>query len=105
KSSQGVQTELRSSVDQNRRDGGAGIRFLTETVTSPTLINQFKQIATELPGSKWIQYEPVNNDNAIAGAKIALGSPALPVYKFDKAERILSQIGRASCRERVYMMA
>src|ERR1041385_2653581 len=48
------QTELRAAVDQNRGDGGAGIRFLTETVTSPTLISQFKQIQAELPNSKWI---------------------------------------------------
>jgi molybdopterin-containing oxidoreductase family iron-sulfur binding subunit len=32
----------------------------------------------------------VNNDNAIAGAKLAFGSPAHTVYKFDQAERILS---------------
>ena len=30
---------LRSAIDENRTDGGAGIRFLTQTVTSPTLIN------------------------------------------------------------------
>jgi MoCo/4Fe-4S cofactor protein with predicted Tat translocation signal len=87
---QAFQAELRSAVDQNRVDGGAGVRILTETVTSPTLINQFKQLQAELPNSKWIQYEPVNNDNEMAGAKMALGAPAQAVYKFDKAERILS---------------
>src|SRR5215510_4717402 len=54
-------TELRAAVEQNRGDGGAGIRFLTPTVVSPTLVAQFKQIATELPNSRWCQYEPVNN--------------------------------------------
>ena len=87
---QAFSTELRAAVETNRADGGAGIRFLTETVTSPTLISQFKQIAAELPNSKWIQYEPVNDDNAMAGAKMAFGSTAQPVYEFDKAERILS---------------
>ncbi|MFN0278644.1 MAG: TAT-variant-translocated molybdopterin oxidoreductase [Pyrinomonadaceae bacterium] len=82
--------ELRAAIEQNRSDGGAGVRFLTETVTSPTLIDQFAKIKTELPNSKWIQYEPVNQDNAMAGAKMAFGSPAQAVYKFDKAERILS---------------
>jgi molybdopterin-containing oxidoreductase family iron-sulfur binding subunit len=82
--------ELRAKVDENRTDGGAGIRFLTETVTSPTLIAQFKQIATELPNSRWYQYEPVNNDNAMAGAKLAFGSPVHTVYHFDKADRVLS---------------
>ena len=82
--------ELRSAVEENRRDGGAGVRFLTETVTSPTLIDQFAKIKTELPNCKWVQYEPVNQDNAMTGAKMAFGSPVQAVYKFDKAERILS---------------
>ena len=83
-------TELRGNVNENRVDNGAGIRFLTETVTSPTLIEQFKQLSAELPGARWYQYEPVNNDNAIAGAKLAFGSPVHTIYKFDKADRVLS---------------
>jgi molybdopterin-containing oxidoreductase family iron-sulfur binding subunit len=81
---------VRSAVDENRADGGAGVRFLTETITSPTLNEQFKQLFTELPNAKLYQYEPVNNDNAMAGAKMAFGSPAHTVYQFDKADRILS---------------
>ncbi|HLM60561.1 MAG TPA: TAT-variant-translocated molybdopterin oxidoreductase, partial [Pyrinomonadaceae bacterium] len=46
-------TELRARVDENRVDGGAGVRFLTETVTSPTLIAQMRQILTELPNARW----------------------------------------------------
>jgi molybdopterin-containing oxidoreductase family iron-sulfur binding subunit len=87
---QNFMTEIRAAIDENRADGGAGIRFLTETVTSPTLIGQVKQLLTELPNAKHYQHEPVNNDNAMAGAKMAFGSPAHTVYKFDQAERILS---------------
>ncbi|MGH7783144.1 MAG: TAT-variant-translocated molybdopterin oxidoreductase, partial [Candidatus Binatia bacterium] len=76
-------TALRAAVEDNRKDGGAGIRFLTQTVTSPTLAEQFKQVAAELPNSRWYQYEPVNTDNELAGAKLAFGAPAQPVYKFD----------------------
>ncbi|CAN5371497.1 TAT-variant-translocated molybdopterin oxidoreductase [soil metagenome] len=82
-------TALRSSIEQNRADGGAGIRFLTQTVTSPTLIHQMAKIKAELPNSKWVQYEPVNKDNALAGAKLAFGTPAQTVYRFDRAERVL----------------
>ena len=82
-------TELRGKVNENRVDNGAGIRFLTETITSPTLIDQFKQLSAELPGARWHQYEPINNDNAMAGAKLAFGSPVHTVYKFDKADRVL----------------
>lgn len=81
---------VRTAVEENRTDGGAGIRFLTPTVTSPTLQAQFGQIAAELPNSRWIQYEPVNSDNSLSGAKLAFGSAAHTVYKFDKAERVLS---------------
>jgi MoCo/4Fe-4S cofactor protein with predicted Tat translocation signal len=81
---------LRGTIEENRADGGAGIRFLTETVTSPTLIAQFKQILAELPNARWYQYEPLNKDNAAAGAKMAFGSPVRTIYKFDQADRILS---------------
>lgn len=87
---QAFATEFRGKVEENRQSGGAGIRFLTETVTSPTLIAQFKQILTELPNAKWYQYEPVNKDNAYQGAKLAFGSAVNTVCKFDKAERILT---------------
>jgi molybdopterin-containing oxidoreductase family iron-sulfur binding subunit len=90
KSWQNFMTTLRTSIEENRADGGAGIRFLTPTVSSPTLQDQFKKLQAELPNFRWYQYEPVNNDNAFAGSKLAFGSPVHPVYKFDAAERILS---------------
>ncbi len=87
---QSFMNALREKTDENRVDGGAGIRFLTETVTSPTLIAQMAQLQRELPNSRWYQYEPVNKDSATAGAKMALGSAVNTVYKFDLAERVLT---------------
>ena len=87
---QSFMTQLRAKLDENRADGGAGVRFLTETVTSPTLIAQMRQILAELPNARWYQYEPVNKDNSIAGAKLAFGSPAQPIYKFDQATHVVS---------------
>ena len=72
-------------------DGGAGVRFLTRDghlADAASISSQ--RLKAELPNSKWIQYEPVNQDNAMAGAKLAFGSPVQTIYKFDKAERILS---------------
>ncbi len=83
-------TDFRAAIDENRKDGGAGVRFLTETVTSPTLIDQMNRVKAEFPNSKWVQYEPVNSDNAMAGAKLAFGAPVQTVYKFNKANRILT---------------
>ncbi|MEP6922177.1 MAG: TAT-variant-translocated molybdopterin oxidoreductase [bacterium] len=82
--------ELRTTLDEQRPKQGAGIRFLTETVTSPTLAAQLKSILTEFPQAKWHQYEPVNNDNARAGAMMAFGQPVNTLYDFSKADRILS---------------
>jgi molybdopterin-containing oxidoreductase family iron-sulfur binding subunit len=73
-----------------RAKQGAGLRFLTETITSPTLAAQMKEVLTALPQAKWHQYEPVNNDNARAGAVLAFGQPVNTIYDFSKAERILS---------------
>jgi MoCo/4Fe-4S cofactor protein with predicted Tat translocation signal len=87
---QAFMTALRTKVEENRVDGGAGIRFLTETVTSPSLIAQMAQIQRELPNSRWYQYEPVNKDSATAGAKMAFGSAVNTVYRFDLAERVLT---------------
>lgn len=87
---QAFMNDLRTKIDEERAGGGAGIRFLSETVSSPTLIGQFNQLKTELPNAKWYQFEPVNKDNAVAGAKLAFGSAVNTVYKFDEAERVLA---------------
>ncbi len=82
--------EIRTLLDEQRPKQGSGIRFLTETVTSPTLGAQLSAILTEFPQAKWHQYEPANNDNARAGAIQALGQPVNTIYNFEKADRVLS---------------
>ncbi len=81
---------MRSILDEQRPKQGAGIRFLTETIISPTLGAQMQELRTALPQAKWHQYEPANRDNARAGAIAAFGQPVNITYKFDQAKRILS---------------
>ena len=86
--------EIRGLIEKEN-DGlkarkGAGLRFLTETITSPSLAAQLKQILTDFPEAKWHQYEPANRDNARAGAMMAFGQPVNTTYDFSKAARILS---------------
>jgi MoCo/4Fe-4S cofactor protein with predicted Tat translocation signal len=86
--------EIRGLIEKEN-DGlkakkGAGLRFLTETITSPSLAAQLKQILTDFPEAKWHQYEPANRDNARAGAVMAFGQPVNTIYDFSKADRILS---------------
>jgi MoCo/4Fe-4S cofactor protein with predicted Tat translocation signal len=82
--------EIRTALDEQRPKQGAGLRFLTETVTSPTLGAQLQSILAEFPQAKWHQYEPANRDNARAGAVMAFGQPVNTIYNFDQAKRILS---------------
>jgi molybdopterin-containing oxidoreductase family iron-sulfur binding subunit len=82
--------EMRSMLDEQRPKKGAGIRFLTESVISPTFGALMKEVQTALPEAKWHQYEPANRDNALAGAKLAFGQPVNTTYRFDLAQRVLS---------------
>ena len=86
--------EIRGVIEKDgdglKAKRGANLRILTETITSPSLAAQLKQILTDFPEAKWHQYEPVNRDNARAGAVLALGQDVNTTYDFSKAERILS---------------
>jgi molybdopterin-containing oxidoreductase family iron-sulfur binding subunit len=83
-------SSMRSILDEQRPKQGAGIRFLTEPIISPTLGAQMKELLTALPQAKWHQYEPANRDNARAGAMMAFGQPVNTIYHFDVAQRVLS---------------
>jgi len=82
--------EIRAALEQQRAKQGAGIRFLTETITSPSLGAQMNEVLAAFPGARWHQYEPANRDNARAGAALAFGQPVNTTYKFDLAQRVLS---------------
>ena len=79
--------DLLKAQDQTQ---GAGIRILTDTVTSPTLGTQFKAIQQRFPAARWIQYEPLGAHNVRAGTKLAFGQYANPIYKLDAADVLVS---------------
>ena len=70
--------------------GGAGIRILTQTISSPTLAEQLRAFLKIYPQAKWHVYEPVNRDNVLEGAKLAFGQPLETRYDFTKADVIVS---------------
>jgi MoCo/4Fe-4S cofactor protein with predicted Tat translocation signal len=83
-------TAVNDGLEAERLSGGAGLRILTETVTSPTLANQLRQLLAKFPRAKWHQYEPINRDNLQAGARLAFGDNVNTVYRFENADVILS---------------
>jgi MoCo/4Fe-4S cofactor protein with predicted Tat translocation signal len=83
-------TAIRGGLSAQSSSKGAGLRILTETVASPTLAAQIQQVLSLHPSAKWIQWEPVNRDNARAGARMAFGQYVEPLYDLTKADVILS---------------
>jgi MoCo/4Fe-4S cofactor protein with predicted Tat translocation signal len=77
-------------LESQRLNEGAGLRILTETVTSPTLASQLTELLVKLPKAKWHQYEPAGRDYVHEGSRLAFGDVVETVYRFDKAEVILS---------------
>jgi MoCo/4Fe-4S cofactor protein with predicted Tat translocation signal len=81
---------IRGPLNVQKGLQGAGIRILTQTVSSPTLADQLNSILRLYPQAKWHVYEPVNRDNVYEGARMAFGQPVETVYKLDAADVILS---------------
>jgi MoCo/4Fe-4S cofactor protein with predicted Tat translocation signal len=71
-------------------NGGQGLYFLSETITSPTLAAQWKQVQAAYPNARMVQWEPVNQDSSRAASKAAFGSYTDAQYKLEDADVILS---------------
>ena len=77
-------------MERYRLGSGKGLCILTGNVTSPTLSRQLEQLTAAMPDARWYQYEPVNQDSAREGARMAFGRDLNTYYRLDKAQRILS---------------
>ena len=71
-------------------NGGASLALLTETVTSPTLSFQLQQLREKLPRARWYQYDAAARDAAHGGARLAFGEVLDTIYRFDRADIVLS---------------
>ncbi len=69
---------------------GAGLRILTETVTSPSLAAQLRAVLAEFPAAQWHQYEPLGRDNARMGTRVVFGIDLDTQYLIEKADVILA---------------
>src|SRR5215475_12705768 len=69
---------------------GAGLRILTESINSPTLAAQIRDVLARYPSAKWHQWDPASRDSARDGAKLAFGDYADAHYRFDRADVVLA---------------
>ena len=83
---------FRSALDKLKTRQGAGLRILTENVTSPTLAAQLTELLDKdhFPKAKWYQYEPAGRSTVLEGAKLAFDEYVNTHYNFRKADVVLS---------------
>src|SRR5256885_1113522 len=51
-------------LQAQQASGGAGIRILTESITSPTLVSQLQLVLQRFPNAKCIQWQPITHEFA-----------------------------------------
>jgi molybdopterin-containing oxidoreductase family iron-sulfur binding subunit len=70
---------------------GAGpVVLLTGTLTSPTTKQIITEFLAKYPGSKHVQYDADSYSGLLLGAEASYGKRAIPSYRFDKADVIVS---------------
>ena len=81
---------LKTSLERQKAIRGSGLRILTETVSSPTLAKQMRDLLAQLPEARWHQWEPGARDNSRAGAILAFGEAVEVRYDLARADAIVS---------------
>jgi molybdopterin-containing oxidoreductase family iron-sulfur binding subunit len=76
-------------LEKQRAKNGAGIRILTQTVTSPTLFAQIQDVLKSYPAAKWYQWEATGHGRRM-GSQLAFGQFLNTTYKFDQADVVLA---------------
>src|SRR5436190_483002 len=81
---------LNDQLNEQQKKHGAGLRILTETITSPTLTAQIQALLKKFPEAVWHQFDPLSRDNEIEGARQAFGETFIPHYHFERAKAVLA---------------
>jgi MoCo/4Fe-4S cofactor protein with predicted Tat translocation signal len=81
---------LEAAVQKLSLGDGAGLRFLSGFVSSPSLASLRADVLKRFPKAKWVEYEPVSRDNELAGTSMAFGQALYPHAAFDKAKVVVA---------------
>ena len=69
---------------------GAGLRFLADPSSSPTLADQRRRVLERFPKAKFVSWSSTTSDGAAEGLRMAFGQPLVANHHLDKAQVILS---------------
>jgi molybdopterin-containing oxidoreductase family iron-sulfur binding subunit len=75
-------TAVQSALAAQKATLGAGIRFLTEPLTSPSLAELMATILQDFPKARWHHYTPTGRQGAPQSGE--------PIYRFENADVILA---------------
>jgi len=67
-----------------------GIRLVTTTIMSPTAKKAIAEFTAKYPAAKVVTYDPVSSSALLDANALNFGVRAVPSYKFDQAEVIVS---------------
>jgi len=81
---------IRAALVAQQPLAGAGLRILTESINSPTLAAQIRDLLVRYPSAKWHQWDPASRENARQGSKLAFGEYVEAQYRFEQADVVLS---------------
>jgi molybdopterin-containing oxidoreductase family iron-sulfur binding subunit len=76
--------------DTWRQSKGRGVAILSEENVSPTYQRVLSSLKTEFPEIAFYRYDSVNQDAIVEGMSLVMGRPAVPLYDFALANRVLS---------------
>jgi Fe-S-cluster-containing dehydrogenase component/anaerobic selenocysteine-containing dehydrogenase len=72
---------------------GSGIALVTGRTTSPTTLARIQALRARFPALRWYRYEPVNDDAARAGARMAFGRVVTALPRWSEADVVLALDG------------
>jgi len=64
---------LTQEMELKKASKGQGLRILSETVTSSTLVSHIQQLLKSYPAAVWHQYEPAGFDNPRTASRMMFG--------------------------------
>jgi molybdopterin-containing oxidoreductase family iron-sulfur binding subunit len=71
-------------------DGGAGLAILSESFSSPSLARLAADLRARYPKLVWATYEPISDEQRLAGLRSATGRDVDLVLRFDRASVVLA---------------
>ncbi len=67
---------------------GDGLRILTGTVSSPSLVAQLAAVQQQFPAMRWHQWQALDRDNELEAGMRSFSQPVERIFDLSKADRI-----------------